>query len=486
MAFSGTDPQLSAYTSALQVNKKLQPGSIDWVYTQTTLAALQKPEMFGPVLQRFGEGFSYTDFLLLNGSVNQITGRTNNYVYYELPKAAPLIPSAAISVQGSVGSFTVSVDSSASYLPRQFETFFIPSKYVSEGSTPATSMAPKQAQILTVALSSGTTYTLTCRFLDSTAYITTQVPASIKLMVGAILNAAGGNSPGGLIPQIDRSTFGVSIFKEANQIEGGASGQTYLFGMDMAAKSAMDMQWRMRKKMGIHMFAGEANTNTSVTQNDINGIAKPVLSADGLVRTMTKGSNWHFTNGNIDFSWFNTIRQIAEANGVTAVNYSFLLGSNLFANMQQGLMDWLKTQGSKTDYTTPIGEGIKQLGFRVETINIQNMQFACTVLRELSDPLTFGTDSAWGNWGVIIPDQEVTVNQVNGVLGTAKFKNLNFCPLNDAGVLRSNIVCKYVGTTGRYELVGTDYDMEKTIMVTEAAHPILLENQIIGVRPIGD
>ena len=484
MANVYTDPQYSAITTALQANKSLQPGAVDYNYTQVVLLALQQPEKFGPILQRYGEGFSFSDFVLAMGSVNQITGRYNNYVYYELPKVAPFILHSQIAVQSAVGTFSAVFDNTESRIPRIGETFFVPATYMSAGSTPVITLNAKPAQVISRS-QSGTTFTCTCGFLDNTAYITTAIPASTKLMVGAVLSAPGSKSPEGLVSKYDRANFGVSIFKEANEIEGGASGQTYLMGVDMAAKSAADMQWRMRKTMGIQMFAGEANTNTSVlTQNDIHGVAKPVLSADGLIPTLIKEGNIHFTSGNIDYSWFDTCRLMFEANGVVATNYAFLMGSQLYSNTQSGLTAYLKTQASYTDYTTPLGKRIKGLGFDVKEVTIAGLTFAMTVLRELVDPLTFGSNANYGQLGVIIPDQDVTVNQTNGIKGTAKFKNLNLCYLNDGGVLRNNIMCRYEGTTGKVELVGTDYDVSKTIMLTEAAHPTLLGNQMILVRPI--
>ena len=340
------------------------------------------PQTFGEVQERYGQGLTFCSFLNLAGRTMPFKSKT--LTIYE--KGAPTRPvkttiaADAAPVNGTTVTLDVT-DGSNAYMRAGF-SIIIPAAYT-DSDLP---------QELVIAGSAGSwTGTLKNPSVSITSGLTDKY-----LAVGASTFGYGTDQPEPMRSgSYERTTYN-RIIKSTVGIEGGALAEEEWAdfklkhgGRGLWTRSIAELDYDLDDQVDSALFVGQLNTNTSLTAASISGNTKAIPSAEGLITIANSlGQELTWDASGFDLEKFQAVKVLLENVGVVNMGVDFLVGTDLNASIEANLQDYLNTNAGGTKYWDEIGK----VGFMVNSVRTNGVEFKIAELTSLSNPNKFGLD----------------------------------------------------------------------------------------------
>jgi len=354
-------------------------------YDQTfrsTYALELMPQTFGEVIDRYGRGLSFASFLNLAGRTMGV--KSKSITIFE--KGAPTrpvttsIPITAAPVNGVAVTLNVG-DGSDAYMRSGF-SIIIPASYTD-------SSFPQELHV------TGTAGNWVGTLKDPTVSITTAVSAAY-LAVGASTFGYGTDQPDPMSSgTYERTTYN-RIIKSTIGIEGGALAQEEWEdfklkhgGRGLWTRSIAELDFDIDDQLDSALFVGQLNENPALTAASISGNTQAIPSAEGLVTIMNDlGQELVWDSAGFDLTKFQAVKVLLENVGVVNKAVDFFVGTDLNASIEAELQDYLNTNAGGTKYWDEIGK----VGFMVNSVRTNGVEFKIAELTSLSNPNKFGLD----------------------------------------------------------------------------------------------
>jgi len=349
----------------------------------STYALRLKPQTFGEVVDRYGEGLSLTSFSQLAGRTMPVRNSAIT-IFENGAKYRPVKVSIALDA-APVDATTVTLnvaDGSDAYM-RQFFSIIIPAAYTNKSE-------PQEMRITgSAGLWKGT-------FHDITAAITTAL-ADVYVAVGASSFGKGSLQPDPMATGTYSRTTAERIIKSTIGIEGATLYKEEYEEFDLVdggrglwSKSIAELDFDLDNQTDSALLTGQAISNTSITQASLTGDTKAVPAFDGLIQVMAdlaQELTWDATGFGID--QFRAIRPLLENVGVLNQKLDLFAGSDLNSSIESEMVDFLSSNAGGTKYW----DQIREVGFLVNAIKLDGVQTNVAVLHALSNPNKYGLDS---------------------------------------------------------------------------------------------
>lgn len=343
-----------------------------------------KPQTFGEVVDRYGQGLSLCSFANLAGRTMGVKSPTIT-IFEKGAPTRPVKVSIAVDAAPVTGtSVTLNVaDGSDAYM-REFFSIVIPASY--------TNKTIDQELRLT-----GGAGAWVGSFHDVTAAITTELD-EVVCAVGASAFGYGSKQPDPMATGSYERSTSERIIKSTNGLEGGVLYQEEWEdfalkhgGRGIWTKSIAELDFDVDNQMDSALLTGQKITNTSgITQLSVDGTTKAVPSAEGLnviMAELAQELEWDATGFGV--AKFRALRPLLENVGVVNQSLDMFAGSDLNSSIEEEMIEFLKTNAGGTKYWDTIGK----VGFMVNNIKLDGVQTNIAVLHALSNPNKFGLDS---------------------------------------------------------------------------------------------
>lgn len=342
-----------------------------------------KPQTWGEVIDRYGPGLSFCSFLNLAGRTQGLKSPT--ITIFE--KGAPIRPvKVSISTDAApINTTTVTLDvtdGSNAYMRAGFD-IIIPAAYTNRDYD-----VP-----LRIAGTAGS-WTGTCA--DVGAAITTALD-EVYCAVGASSFGFGTGQPDPMSSGTYSRTTEQRIIKSTIGIEGGILYQEEWEdfklkhgGRGVWTRSIAELDYDLDDQMDSALLTGITNTNPALTAASVSGTTAAIPSFDGLIQVMNDlGQELTWDATGFDLDKFKAVKVLLENVGVVNRKVDFFVATDLNASIEDELQDYLNTNAGGTKYWDEIGK----VGFMVNSVKTNSVDFKIAELTSLSNPNKFGLDS---------------------------------------------------------------------------------------------
>lgn len=358
-----------------------------------------KPQTYGELVMRYGDGLTLTSFLHLAGQEMSIKskeitifekGAYTRPVTVSIPTAAAPINSVAITPS--------TADDSDDYL-RADMTLIIPRQFTNNN---------QETELLLAFDGSN----WTGKALNGTTAITTAL-TDVVVAVGASAFGYGTGQPDPMNSAEFSRTTGVRIMKDTSGIEGGTvfeeqwdELQAYDGSKGVWTRSLAEMDFRLDDQIDSFLLVGEENTNiANVTAQSLSGNTAAIPSAEGLTTIMNDLAQELTWDVDFDIDKFRAVKTQLEAVGVINKDVDFMVGTNLAASIETSMIEFLKTNSAGHTFY----DMMNAVGFHVKEININSVKFNVMELHAFSNPQKFGLSTyGYRDTGYIFPKGEYT------------------------------------------------------------------------------
>lgn len=357
------------------------------------------------LIQRYGNGFDVLNFCnLASREVN--VGSNNLTIIEESVRERPVtvsIPASAVAPIDPIITF-LTTDDSDDYI-REGMSLLIPQSYVT-----------------------GQDYDLELRlYKDGTDWKgksfsgTATIDSAITTKEFILSASSYGEGADGIDPMADgfyeRNTDG-RMLKEAFAIEGGKRfneifravkskyGEAGLF-----SKAQLDSSFRLDSQKDAFILTGNPNTNTSnLTTTSIAGGSNIVRSTKGLIPIMKELGQELTWSTDFDIDKFRAVKALLEAVGILNREVDFLGGTDLMANIETSMIDFLKTNSAGHSFY----EKMNKVGFNVKEVVINSVRFNLTELHSFANINKFGSSEyGYRDMAFLLPRGEYNVTMKN-------------------------------------------------------------------------
>jgi hypothetical protein len=330
--------------------------------------------------------------------------------------------------------------------------------------------------------------------LSASTVMNANMPANSYFMVGPNLAGIGTGQPAPRRNGTTSDTFYTAIVDETAEIKGGVNAEKlYRNDLDKSGKAMLwskaqiETEFLLDAGMDKEIFLGEINANTT------NAVAADGDSNNQAVRG-TKGL-WHWVEsdgmeqayaGSYDLAYFDQIKEYLRSQGVTDTKVALLAGSNLFKQIENTALDYIKAYSGGTDLFN-----YNQVGAQVQSI-VKN-----GITTELCEIVSFDNansyavmDTYFRDAGLLIPKSLATVQSggidVPDMYGYSagdkvKIPNVAIGYLNNNGENRTRMVHPVAGVNGFGYPAVHQYDHVKLYMKSEFMLVVNLANQMLKI-----
>ena len=341
------------------------------------------PQTFGEVIERYGQGLSFCSFLNLAGRTMGV--KSPSITIFE--KGAPVRPvKATVSTDAApVNATTLTLDvsdGSNAYMRAGFDVI-IPESY-----TDADYDVPMR-----VAGSAGS-WTMTA--YDVGVSITGAL-TDVYLAVGASSFGYGTGQPDPMSSGTYERSTDERIIKGTIGIEGATLYQEEWKdfalkhgGRGVWTRSIAELDYDLDDQVDSALYTGIVNTNPALTSTSLSGNTSAIPSFDGLIQIMKDlGQELTWDATGFDLSKFQAVKALLENVGVINKKIDFFVSTDLNASIEESLQDYLSTNAGGTKYWDEIGK----VGFMVNSVRTNGVEFKIAELTSLSNPNKFGLSS---------------------------------------------------------------------------------------------
>jgi hypothetical protein len=214
-----------------------------------------------------------------------------------------------------------------------------------------------------------------------------------------------------------------------DELRGGQSG--------LFTKATIEADFLLSKYINDDLFLGSLITN-SITQNDRDSNAVTVTGTVGLLQHMVDRAMKQYYTSSYQYTDFDDIKDLLISQGVVNRNCTFFVGSQLYRQIENSGLDFLKEFAGGTQLMKTWNE----LNVAFKSINKNGVYTTIKELPSLSDPTAYGADAFddyFKGLGMIIPDVDVTIRGSQEDPATFKMKNLALGYKNYGGENRTRI-----------------------------------------------
>jgi hypothetical protein len=458
--------------------------SFDSIYN-----TMLKPQIYGEYIRYYGKGVGLLEMAYLAGNTINLAGPSKT-VWEEGSLTKLVTTFGAIAVQAAGVDITFSIaaaeyDANGACYLNTNDIIIIPAEYIEEGGVPAT--IPHEYQITGNDGGVGAARIYTARPKLVTTELAIAVPTGTALMV------TGGNyaleSAGGSVKSSGwyHRVFYNSIKKHDWAIGGGTqSNQRYYEelrggGTGILTKLTMEADYWLDKYINDEIFLSNGVTNTTLTMNNRNGVAIPVAGTVGVLRHLEQRAMRQYYTAAYQMTDFDDLKELLQSQGVTERSVAFLMGSSLYKQVENSGLDFIKEFSGGTDLMKILGE----INVVFKAINKNGVYTMFKELPSLSDPTAYGAEAFndyFKDWGMIVPDVDVTVKGSLESPESFKLKNLTLGFKNYGSENRTRVVKDIPSMAGQGSIAVDNWDDTSGSMLSEFGLIFNKVNQCIMIN----
>ena len=437
--------------------------------------AARKPQTYGKLIQKYGNGFKLLNFLHLADQVIDVKSESIT-IFEEGMSERPVTCSIAITAAPLDVTITfASADGSDTYVREGFD-LLIPPQYTDSDVVEALRLYKSggvwkgKAYNPAVAIS---------------ATITTK-----EFSCGASSFGYGTGQPAPMSQGYTTRTTHARILKDTAGVEGGMIFQEDWEEIEMAngrkgivSKALTEMDFRLDSQKDAALFLSQINDNSALTYtSSISGGTGKIPSFDGLLPTMQKLSQELPYTTNFDIASFEAVKALLEAVGVTNRELDFLVGTKLNSNIETNMGSYLNTNSPGTVLYDQIAQYV---GFGVKSVLKNGCKFNLVQLDSLSNPAKWGgAEYPFADMGFLFPKgtNSVKIQPSGGEAQTLKLAHLTLGYAVGKTENRRHCFNVHPGVNGLgYDIVANDIDGVKWYTLTHMVPIFNFMNQTILV-----
>ena len=456
---------------------------------------MQVPQIWGEIVKRYGPGIGLLEFLYMTGSIVPIAG-PNKKVFEEgsfvktvetFGASGAVAAGAAWTLHLSAAEFGGTTDNA--YLSIN-DIVVVPAKYI-ESPTGTKATRPSLWQVQAVDAADGVLKSYTLYGLNILDHIHTTIPTLTKLMV------TGGNYPNGVQSGKPKSSgfytryFYTSTKKADWSMTGSIQSNERYYeklrggGTGIFTKASMEADFLLSKYINDELFLGQGVTATTLNQTTREGDSVAPTGTLGLLQHLVDGGMRQYYTSAYGYTDFDELKPLLISQGIANRNVTFFCGSELYKQIENAGLDFLKEFAGGTT----LMKNLTELNVAFRAINKNGVYTTIKELPSLSDPTAYGAtsfDDFFTGLGFIVPDVEVTIRGGIEDAATFKMKNLALGYKNYNGENRTRINkvipgVANVGAGGGDVAVDT-YDDVRGTLLSEFMLIVLKRNQMILVQ----
>ena len=460
-----------------------------------------EPQVWQEWYQAYGKGFLLFDWIQVPGQTVSVKARTITSRTDQAIERAALLGTTGILTAGHAAGATRDFYLAASeYLDADGETATTP--YVRVGDSIfidpryTNKDVPTKWGVMTVGTyNAGTPTNGTIFPYDITVTISANVPAGSYVMVGPNNSGVGGGQPGPRRSGTTSSTFYTAITAETAEIKGGVNAEKlYRNDLDKSgrnvlwSKAQVEAEFLHRAGMDKEIFLGQVNSNTSnlvVTDRDSASVA--MRGTKGLWHHVEEDGMEQSYAAAYDLAYFDQIKEYLRSQGVTDTAVAILAGSNLYKQIENTVLDYIKAYSGGSDLMAGYGSvGATVQEFKKNGITNQ----LCEVV-SFDNANSYGVlDNYFRDAGLVIPRSLATVSSTgmdiadyygNSAGDKVKIPNVVLGYLNNNGENRTRMIHRVAGVNGFGEPAVDQYDDIRLFIKSEYMLIVNLANQMLKI-----
>jgi hypothetical protein len=268
------------------------------------------------------------------------------------------------------------------------------------------------------------------------------------------------------------SHFDCSIKKHDWSIGGGTqSNQRYYEelrggGTGILSKNTMEADYWLDKYVNDEIWLSQGVTNTALVQVNRNGASIPVSGTVGVLKHLVDSAMKQYYTTAYQMSDFDDLKELLNSQGMTERSLTYFLGSNLYKQIENSNLDFIKEFSGGTDFM----KGLNEIGVAFKAVNKNGVYTVFKELPSLSDPTAYGAeafDDYFKDLGFLLPDVDVTVRGSIEDPATAKIKSLTIGFKNYNGENRTRIVKDIPSVASSGSIAVDSWDDSRGTMLTE-------------------
>jgi len=460
-----------------------------------------EPQVWQEWYQAFGKGFQIFDWLTIIGQTTNVKARQITSFTDQAVERAILLDAGGIPFSGHTAGAVRPIALAASeYLDADGTTETTP--YLRVGDSVfidpvfTNKDVPTKWFVKTVGTyNAGAPTDGTIFPYDITVELTADVTASSYLMVGPNNSGIGGGQPGPRRSGATSATFDTAITDETAEIKGGVNAEKlYRNDLDKSGKNVLwskaqvETEFYHRSGMDKEIFLGQVNTNTSnvtVSDRDANSVA--ARGTKGLWHHVEESGMEQSYAGAYDLAYFDQIKEYLRSQGVTDTTVATLAGSNLYKQIENTVLDYIKAYSGGSDLI----DGYNSVGFNVQQFMKNGITHQLCEVVSFDNANTYGVlDSYFRDAALVIPKSLATVKadgmDVSDMYGYSagdkvKIPNVVLGYLNNNGENRTRMVHPVAGVNGFGYPAVDQYDDVKLYIKSEYMLIVNLANQMLKI-----
>lgn len=449
-----------------------------------------KPQVWMEIVKKYGEGIGLAEFAQMMGATVSVAGPTKT-VYSEgsIFKLVELGDDIAITAEGADATAVLAAGeydtSNKAYLTLN-DVVVIPAYYLEEDGSK--SLKPELYQVVEIT-GAGAVAQYTLRPHKDNVAIVEAVPSGTKLMVtgGLYANEAAGGKPKASGWYSD--TFYCSTVR-TSWAQGGSSqsNQRYMEELKggyqgLFSKNTVEADLRHTKTINDQIFIGSGVTNPALVManRDLDNI--DVTGTVGVLQHLVNDAMPQYYTAAYDKPCFEDIKPALQSQGVMTRNVAFFMGSELYRQVENTGLDFIKEFSGGSDFM----KGLNEIGVAFKAVNFNGVYTTFKELPSLSDPTAYGADAFddyFRSLGFIIPDVDVTIKGSIEAPATSKIKNFTLGYKNYNGEDRTRVVklLPSVGAFNAGNIAVDTYDDSRGELLSEFMVIMTKVNQMILVQ----
>ena len=434
----------------------------------------RKPQVYGKLVQKYGQLFGITNFLHMAGQVIDVKGDAVTIFEEGAPERPITVSIAQAAAPIAVIVVPAAGDGSDKYIRVGFD-IMIPATYTNSDIPEALRITHNGTNWI------GTAY--------NPLLAITETIATKEFIQTASSWGYGTHQPTPMSQGYYTREASMRILKETGGVEGGMLFKENWEEIETAegkkgvvSKLITEMDFRLDKQKDAAIFLAQKNANDALTDTSFTTQTSKIPSFDGLIPTMKLLAQELPYTTNFDMTSFEAVNALLESVGVTNRELDFLVGTGLMSNIETTMGSWLNTNSPGTELYDMIN---KYIGFGVKTVEKNGCRFNIIKLDSLSNPSSYGApEYPYRDWGFMFPKGERKVNfKASGDSAIdLKLPHLTLGYANNKGENRRHVFNIEAGVNGLgYDQVANDVDGVKFYSMCQILPIFTYMNQTILV-----
>jgi len=447
------------------------------------------PQVWQKWYQLYGDGFNIFDFLTIAGSTTSVSAWEITAFADNAVEKFARVTAAGVSSAGHVALAAITfvlhaneyldADGATACTPhlRDGDTVFMDPQYT-------TADVPTQWYVVSVGDAGANT---TIRPLNADVVMDVDMPANSYFMVGPHIEGVGTGQPGPRRSGAVSSTFKTAILDETAEIKGGLHAQAlYRNDLDKSGKSRLwnkaqvEMEFALNAGMDKEIFLGEENDNpNNAITADGDAANQSVKGTKGLWQHVESDGMEQAYAGSYDLAYFDQIKEYLRSQGVTDTNVATLAGSNLYKQIENTVLDYIKAYSGGTDLV----DDYNSVGANFQQFTKNGITHQLCEIVSFDNANTYAImDTYFRDAGLIIPQSLATVRSTGISSGEkVSIPNVAIGYLNNNGENRTRMIGPVAGVNAFGYPFTNQYDAVKMYVKTEFMLIVNLANQMLKV-----